>query len=132
MAIAIRANNRLSALPQMPFAAEAQEMDDVLLNYRGEAARKQAAEAINALHRISDRIWSAFLINASITPFLLDPVNSQGELRAFAQSRGIDLDALASRAGKHFVGPQITRRVTPLTAEELKFLIDDDQRAFDR
>lgn len=33
-------------------------------------------------------------------------------------------------AAKHFASPEIVRRTTPLTPEELKMLADDDERIF--
>jgi len=128
--LAIRAGNRISQIPPLPFATESH--DDVILTYRADAARKQAVEAKSALNRIADRTWSAHLLNASITPFLLDPVHSEGDIRAYGRVHGVDVDDLCKRAGMNFSTPEIKRRLTPLTAEELKFLIDDDERAFDR
>ena len=63
-------------------------------------------------------------------PPLLPAATFEAGLRAYAESKGLDLDGMVASAGAHFRTDPVQRRVEPLTDEELESLFEDDQRTF--
>ena len=49
------------------------------------------------------------------------------QLTEHAQKHGVDLSELLSTAGRHFDSDAVPRRLTPLTADELDALAEDDE-----
>lgn len=98
----------------------------------GESGAKVAMEALEALRRIRSRFWMEATLVANPLNCRIDPIHAAAELRAYAAAQGIEFDALVQGAAAHFQSAEINRRETPLTPEELEFLVDDDARAIDR
>lgn len=94
-----------------------------------EAARRVAREADAAVRRFSGKYVEEPM---AATDYMLDPETVESELRAFAAAKGINIDAWADEAGRHFQLPDIQRRTEPLSDQELEILFEDDQRALDR
>ena len=60
------------------------------------------------------------------------PQRETGDLKSFAESKGIDFNKLVSGAARHFTSASIARRTSPLSSKELERLFEDDQQSFDR
>ena len=60
---------------------------------------------------------------------MLDPLTAQGDLKSFAESKGIDFNKLVSGAARHFTSASIARRTSPLSSKELERLFEDDQQS---
>jgi len=111
---------------EMPFATDpARYHYPDPLQYYSRATRMTATEAAQALRRFLDRLF----INAPIAG-MLDPLTAQGDLKSFAESKGIDFNKLVSGAARHFTSASIARRTSPLSSKELERLFEDDQQSF--
>ena len=62
----------------------------------------------------------------------VDLANLEEQFRTYAAEQGFNAEALIDAASKHFESSAITKRTTPLSAEELESLLDDDERTFGR
>lgn len=106
----------------------------VILRYsfglHGETTSKAVQEGVRAIRRFRGNAIGTADSNESLMRSMLDPLTAREGLRALAAGQGLDLDALIAGAAQHFTSPRIERRTEPLSEEELEFLIDDDQRAF--
>lgn len=61
----------------------------------------------------------------------LDFGNMTEKLRIFAKEKGRDLDEMLEAASRHFTHDRPSPRQTPLSADEIRQLRQDDERALD-
>jgi hypothetical protein len=91
-------------------------------------AKKAAKVGEEAVSRVQRRSWAGLAPSTTV----LDPISSEAGLRAYANQNGIDFDELVDRAARNFAATVVTRRLDAFSREELEFLFEDDQRAFNR
>ena len=116
----------------MPFASAARGGSAGLVRYcRESTTRKAFEEGIQAIRRFRS-LSEDFATASAPSRSLLNPLAPMDDLRQFASTRGIDLDALVKASSLYFNSSEIHRRTVPLANEELESFFEDDQLAFDR